>query len=272
MARYTKIGATIGGIFIAGAIISLLIVVVAPAVLGSLYAAPPTPSGPSSSVSGAVANLQNSVQSLLPIIAMLLIVLSPVAVVIGVLADVATGGFKEQGTAAGAAGDTTQNVSYAGFWLRFVAYIIDYIIVSIITVPFAFVAGLVVGLVAIFGAGSTNSSSFDLIARLVGIVISILVTWIYYAFCESSPWQATPGKKALGVIVTDYDGKRISFKQATIRYFAKILSALIFGIGYLMIGFTPKKQGLHDEIAKTLVVRGKPSSESPAQVIAPKKK
>ena len=73
--------------------------------------------------------------------------------------------------------------------------------------------------------------------------------------------QGTLGKKALGMIVTDLDGGRIGFGRATGRYFAKILSALILGIGFIMVAFTQRKQGLHDLIASTLVYKAGSSAE-----------
>jgi uncharacterized RDD family membrane protein YckC len=82
-----------------------------------------------------------------------------------------------------------------------------------------------------------------------------LVAWLYWAQMESSPWQATLGKKLLGLKVTDLRGRRISFPRATGRHFAKNISALILLIGFLMAGFTEKKQTLHDMIARCLVVR-----------------
>lgn len=72
---------------------------------------------------------------------------------------------------------------------------------------------------------------------------------------ESSPKQATLGKQALGIYVTDLDGNQITFLKATLRYFAKILSTLILFIGYIMVAFTEKRQGLHDMIAGTLVLK-----------------
>jgi uncharacterized RDD family membrane protein YckC len=71
---------------------------------------------------------------------------------------------------------------------------------------------------------------------------------------ESSVKQATLGKLAIGIIVTDLQGSRITFGRATGRYFGKILSSLILSIGYIMAGFTEKKQALHDMIAGCLVV------------------
>ncbi len=78
--------------------------------------------------------------------------------------------------------------------------------------------------------------------------------WLYFALMESSPRQATLGKQALGIMVTDLAGQRISFARATGRFFAKILSGLILWIGYVMAAFTERKQALHDLLASCLVV------------------
>jgi uncharacterized RDD family membrane protein YckC len=149
-------------------------------------------------------------------------------------------------------------VAYAGFWLRFVAFIIDAIVLGcvgwIVTIPF--MASM--GLRGILAGYRTNSPE-DLIP-LMGmlfkvIVIRAILQWLYYALMESSSWQATLGKKALGLEVTDLEGNRIGFGRASGRFFAKILSALILWIGFIMAGFTEKKQALHDMIAGTLVIR-----------------
>jgi uncharacterized RDD family membrane protein YckC len=84
-------------------------------------------------------------------------------------------------------------------------------------------------------------------------LVSLLLDWLYFAGFECSSAQATPGKMALSLVVTNLDRERISFGRATARYFSKILSTLTLCIGYMMIGFTAKKQGLHDMIAGTLV-------------------
>lgn len=117
--------------------------------------------------------------------------------------------------------------NYAGFWKRFAAILIDGIILGVIN--------------GILGKLSTG-------------YISILTSWVYYAVCESSSAQATIGKMVLGIKVTDLDGNRISFGRATGRYFGKMISALILMIGFIMAGFTERKQALHDMIASTLVV------------------
>ncbi len=88
-----------------------------------------------------------------------------------------------------------------------------------------------------------------------GFVISSIVWWVYEAVLTSSPLQGTVGKKACGLKVVDYEGQRISFARATGRYFAKFLSSTLFAIGIIMVGWTVRKQGLHDFMAKTLVIR-----------------
>lgn len=125
---------------------------------------------------------------------------------------------------------------YAGFWIRFLAYIIDALILSAMTMPFTM----------LFGFNVEEQS---------GSLIGIIITWMYFALFESSEWQGTPGKKALGLIVTDEAGRRISAIQATKRYAAKILGVLLLGIGGLMIAFTGRKQGLHDKMIGTLVLK-----------------
>ena len=135
---------------------------------------------------------------------------------------------------------------YGGFWLRFVAYFIDAIIMNIV----GGALGLVVGL----GVGAAGAGSNAATASTIGAGgLSLLVNWLYSAVLESSSWQATLGKKALSLVVTDESGQRISFGRATGRYFAKIVSAMILLFGFFMIGWTERKRGLHDMIAGTLV-------------------
>ncbi|MGE5559762.1 MAG: RDD family protein [Chloroflexota bacterium] len=122
---------------------------------------------------------------------------------------------------------------YAGFWLRLVAIIIDGFILGI--------AGAVVG--GVFGSGVST----DLLTFLLG--------WMYFAVMESSPQQATLGKQALGLVVTDVNGMQLTFGRATGRYFAKVLSVITLFVGYIVAGFTAKKQALHDLVAATLVIK-----------------
>lgn len=163
--------------------------------------------------------------------------------------------------------DTTNSethVEYAGFWLRFVAYIIDGCILGavyfIVMVPIL----ALMGISAFTHRADINSMSDDEKAGMIisfmgafGAVILALAIlgWLYYAFMESSSKQATVGKMALGLKVTDMNGGRISFLNATGRYFGKIVSHLILYIGFIMAGLTEKKQGLHDIMAGCLVVK-----------------
>ena len=125
-------------------------------------------------------------------------------------------------------GSLNNEFSYAGFWKRFLAYIVDILILT----PVGF---------------------FLEILEITDIVLPLII-WIYFAGMESSDKQATLGKQALGIIVTDKDGKQPSFGRATVRHFAKLISSFLFLIGYVMVAFTEKKQGLHDMIANCLVI------------------
>jgi uncharacterized RDD family membrane protein YckC len=152
---------------------------------------------------------------------------------------------------------------YAGFWLRFVAYLIDGFISGIAFVLLLIPLFILTGAGAWFsrlGAGEEMGDDtavalvFGVIAGIIGIVL--LVSWLYYAYSESSSWQATVGKKILNLKVTDMAGQPISFGRASGRFFARIITRLIpLGIGYIMAGFTEKKQAIHDMIAGCLVLR-----------------
>ena len=138
-------------------------------------------------------------------------------------------------------------VEYAGFWKRFAAYILDMIIVGSVAWVVSFVIGFIIGLMF---AGSFESEL--LILLLVPVIL--ILDWLYFALMESSSKQATLGKQALRIIVTDLEGRRISFGRATGRFFSKFFSIIIIYIGFIMVAFTGKKQGLHDMIAGTLVI------------------
>lgn len=150
-----------------------------------------------------------------------------------------------------------QTTEYAGFWRRFVAHVLDELLLGfagflLFMLSLAFSIG---DIIAISEMEEPDFSDiWSLISRFIGYaIIATLMKWLYYAMMESSKHQGTLGKLAMSLVVTDYNGQRISFGRATGRYFAKILSGMIMGIGYIMAGFTPKKQGLHDMIASTYV-------------------
>jgi uncharacterized RDD family membrane protein YckC len=175
-------------------------------------------------------------------------------------APAAPGGTVYAPPAPGYAAPARTAVAYAGFWLRFVAFIIDqlllYFVGLILFLPFAASMGMGVrGMIT--GRPPQNVQAlFPMIHAMLRLaLLRMVLHWLYYSLLESSAWQATLGKKALGLEVTDLDGNRISFGRATGRFFAKIISSLILFIGYIMAGFTEKKQALHDILAGTLVIR-----------------
>jgi uncharacterized RDD family membrane protein YckC len=152
-------------------------------------------------------------------------------------------------------------MAYAGFWLRVVAAIIDGVLISIVmwVVSLALNAGMMMD-AAQMGGQMTEEQALAIAAAamrnsVILFVVSLVIGIVYYCGMESSARQATLGKMAVGVKVTDEAGNRISFGRAVGRYFAKFASTIILLIGFLMVAFTEKKQGLHDKLAGTLVVK-----------------
>ena len=133
---------------------------------------------------------------------------------------------------------------YAGFWKRFAAAFID----SVVLMVGGFVVGLGFGIV--YGATIETEQGLELFGNIIGIILG----WLYNSLFESSAKQATLGKMALGIKVTDLEGNRISFGKASGRHFGKIVSTLTLFVGFLMVAFTERKQGLHDMMAGCLVL------------------
>ncbi len=145
-------------------------------------------------------------------------------------------------------------IQYGGFWIRLVAAIIDAVVVWIVVMPVSMViAGAMGAASALGGRGAGIGAS--LVGAFISMAFSFGGNWLYEALMESSAKQATLGKMVFSMKVTDLAGNRISFARASGRHFAKYLSGLILLIGYIMAGFTDKKQALHDMIAGTLVRR-----------------
>jgi uncharacterized RDD family membrane protein YckC len=164
---------------------------------------------------------------------------------------------------------------YAGFWLRAVAHLIDS---AVLTVAFGALIALCLATFGVHFFRDLAPSMYDrpnvsydtsysyswhpfFPAAMLGLIfvllpIAVVGTWLYFALMESSARQGTLGKIALGLFVTDLQGRRVSFGRATGRFFAKIITGLIpFFIGYIMAGFTEKRQALHDLIAGCLVLK-----------------
>lgn len=151
---------------------------------------------------------------------------------------------------------------YAGFWLRAVAYGIDEAVLVLGVGILALIGVALIGvdtLRATFEGADRNDDHMS--AELVLIIVTFflaagLMAWLYHAWMESSTSLGTLGKMALGLVVTDLAGRRISFARASGRFFARIITNLIpLGFGYILAGITEKKQALHDMIASCLVLR-----------------
>jgi uncharacterized RDD family membrane protein YckC len=145
-------------------------------------------------------------------------------------------------------------LEYAGFWRRFVAYLIDAMVLGVLS---AIAALAVEAAMGNLNASLTPQERFarpTFLMEWSAVLAMLIVQWLYFAIMES--WhQGTLGKLAMGIYVTNEAGGNISFFTATLRFFAKIFSALLLMIGFLMAGFTEKKQALHDLVAGTIVVR-----------------
>lgn len=147
----------------------------------------------------------------------------------------------------------------AGFWIRFVAYMIDGLLLF---VSFMLVFGIGVGIVLLLGASSGSTGEevpvAIMVVMMLGFLVQFVIAWLYEALMTSSVHGATIGKMAVGVrIVKAVDGKGISFGRATGRFFLKamVTPMVPFGIGYLIAAFTSGKRAVHDFMADTLVVK-----------------
>jgi uncharacterized RDD family membrane protein YckC len=122
---------------------------------------------------------------------------------------------------------------HSGFFRRFIASLIDILVILLFIVFIQFILGVMDG-------------TFFNIAIL-------FIVWNYFAFQESSARKGTVGKQAMNLVITDLDGNKISYLRATERFLGKFLSTIFFFAGFLLILFTDKRQALHDIIAKTVV-------------------
>ena len=136
---------------------------------------------------------------------------------------------------------------YAGFWLRVCASLID-------STLFGALAQAFESLITEFGVQPPSSETVDF-TTLWPLEVALLARLLYFVLMESSKYQGTVGKIAMGIKVTDLNGERVSIQRALGRYFASIFSDLTLGFGFAMAGFTRRRQALHDKMAGTLVVR-----------------
>ena len=154
---------------------------------------------------------------------------------------------------------------YAGIGRRFGAFIVDLIIILLFDLVLAGTLGLFRGFQNLYFYAVQHVPASELTvegttAALLGSIIAayglalIVVPWLYFAGFESSRSQATPGKVLMHLVVTDMQGLKPTFARTSLRFFGKFISTLIIFIGFLMIAFTQKRQGLHDRIAGCLVL------------------
>ena len=141
---------------------------------------------------------------------------------------------------------------YAGFWLRGCAFAIDTFILSMI---FGMIVSYYPTQLMIFPDPNTQSLLAFPRVTLAGFALLFAIMWAYYVLFETSSWQGTPGKRLFRLYVADLSGKKITFWRSSIRYFGRKISEATFLVGYIVAGFTEKKQALHDILAGSIVLR-----------------
>jgi uncharacterized RDD family membrane protein YckC len=155
-------------------------------------------------------------------------------------------------------------VNYGGFWQRFAAYFIDGLITGVAMLVLFIPVALLTGVTASLGTlgrqrgeevdPAAAAAVFTIFFGFIGV--ALLISWLYHAYLESGDKQATWGKSAMGLYVTDISGRRISFGRASGRFFSKIITGMIpLLIGWIMAAFTERRQALHDMIASTVVLK-----------------
>jgi uncharacterized RDD family membrane protein YckC len=136
---------------------------------------------------------------------------------------------------------------FAGFGARVGAAVLDFVIVQVVS---ALIESM------FFGAALRNLTGATIMAATVGPLLACgAFAFFYSVWLEASVWQATPGKRIMGLKVVDLDGRRIGLGRSSCRNLAKALSVLTLGVGYLMPLWSRRNQALHDKVAGCLVVR-----------------
>jgi uncharacterized RDD family membrane protein YckC len=151
------------------------------------------------------------------------------------------------------------DVQYAGFWVRLLAYIIDVIVLELFSLAIGAVLGIVLALAGVLGKIEPPAGSAPLPHSFVALfwIIGFALTIGYNVYFNAGTWQATPGKRLLGLYIITVTGEPVSPWLAFGRWLAYILDGLTLYIGFMMIGWTREKTGLHDIVCGTRVVYGK---------------
>lgn len=143
---------------------------------------------------------------------------------------------------------------YAGFPVRLAAYLLDGLFAFVVSALLAIPVSALLDLPSDGGLPTDPKKGFFIMNLFLGVgILTKVAAWLYFTLFESSSWRATPGKRILGLQVTDTEGRRISFGRANKRYFSKLLSDILY-LGYLPIIISDRHQGLHDRIADTVVL------------------
>ncbi|MFY0516585.1 RDD family protein [Lysinibacillus sp. UGB7] len=149
-----------------------------------------------------------------------------------------------------------QNVNFSGFWTRFLAYLIDGIVLGLVYIPIVVVSGIIQVVLSI-SLGEESILGVAIATWIIASIIYLAVGLAYMILMPASKYQGTVGKKLMGIKIVDEDGGRISVSKSVLRYLGMIVSGLTFYIGYIMIAFHPQKRALHDIIGGTYVVSAK---------------
>jgi len=161
---------------------------------------------------------------------------------------------------------------YAGFWLRFGAWVIDYLILMVPFTAISIAMGLgtaMATLLSHFENDRTGAVTAYAAAVQPITFVLLVIGFAYYVFFECSRWQATPGKMAVGIRVTDVAGRRLTVARAAGRNAVRLVNAftvLIPMVAYVTAAFTQRKQGVHDLLAGTYVLTGRADSTGAAPV------
>ncbi|URJ62375.1 RDD family protein [Paenibacillus polymyxa] len=150
-----------------------------------------------------------------------------------------------------ATSDCTKRI-YGGFWIRTAAFLIDLIIMTLLVILVGSMLSITPDLLGI------EETGFILEFLIwMPLIFWLVLPWLYCGLWESSKVQATPGKLAFSLVVVDKEGKRLGFLHASGRYWIKAITFTFIHIIYIVVAFTPKKQGVHDLCTNTFVVHKK---------------
>ena len=158
---------------------------------------------------------------------------------------------------AGSEAASPEPPEYAGFWLRVWAGAIDVCIEAIGALLFSLLVYYAILLVIDPSYGLTHATA-AYVSGIAAIAFLTIEAWLYCAFTESSSHRATLGKRIVGLQVVTASGDKLSFGQATVRHFMKFLSLFTAAVGFMMAGWTKRRQALHDMPSDCVVIRVPP--------------